>query len=919
MNFPTGIVTFLFTDIEGSTRLWEEFPDAMRSALARHDRLLTEAILEDGGLVVKSRGEGDSFFAVFSREQDAVCAAVAIQRALLAEKWKTPRPLRVRMALHTAEAELRDGDYYGPAVNRCARLRGIAHGGQTLLSAETAQRVRNRLPEGTSLRDLGWHRLKDLARAEQVFQLLHRDLPGEFAALRSIDTFPNNLPIFLNSFIGREREMAEVRELLQAPATRLVTLTGPGGSGKSRLAIQVAGELIEQFSEGVWFVELAALANASFIIPKIAAVLGIREEPGREWIDTLCDRIAAHHTLLILDNCEHLITASAQVAEKLLQVAGGLKILATSQEILRVPGEVIYSVPSLTIPPESAPLTIDSLSQYEAIRLFVDRAVSADPGFVLNERNARTIAQICQRLDGIPLALELAAARLRVITLDQIASRLDDRFRLLTAGSRTAMPRHQTLRATMDWSYDLCSEPEKALWRHIAVFARGFALDAAETVCADKTIPASLVLECLNALVEKSIVLHVEDASGGTRYRQLSTLVEYGRARMVEAGEAATLHNKHRDFFVGLAERAEPELRRSEQAQWLDRLEAEIDNLRAAIGWSLDSRAVESALTLAGALAYFWLIRAHVAEGKTWLTQALNVSHSRTAARAKALNALGILSYTQGDYGMADTSYRETLAIQRELGNKSGAAHALNNLGNIALIQGNYQRAKDYYEEALISQREVTRTPLLPIILGNLGNVFTRLGAFEQAGTLYNEALALQREEGDKWGMAYVLSNLGEVSELRGDLDLARKQYEESLALRYDISDKLGIAMIKASLGHLASHTRDFGRADTLLKEGLTTCNEIGDRQMIVTVLQYFAELWIDQAQAFYRAVRMLSAVSALRAAMGAPFVPSLRTEFDTALDSCRAGLSVAEFDEAWQTGSKWTFEQAIQKAFNVE
>jgi class 3 adenylate cyclase len=498
-ELPTGTVTFLFTDIEGSTRLWETHPHGMRRALARHDALAADIVARHDGVLVKPRGEGDSLFCVFDRATDALTAACALQRALLAEPWhdyakaegerqKTPAvfSLRVRMALHTGEANQRDGDYYGPAINRCARLRAIGHGGQVLLSGVTFDLVRDHLPPRVTLEDRGQHGLKDLERRpEQVYQVRHPDLPAEFPPLKSQNNLPNNLPMQVTSFVGRDREMAEIKRHLVH--SRLVTLTGSGGTGKTRLSLQVAADLLDAFRDGAWLVELAPLSEPNLVPQTAATALGVREEPGRAIAQTLIDYLRDKTLLLVLDNCEHVLDAAAQLTHAVLTGDSGVRILASSREALGIAGEQTYRVPSLSVPDPNQRPSLESLSQYVAVRLLIDRALLSQPAFTVTNNNAPAVAQICFRLDGIPLAIELAAARVKAMPVEKIAERLDDRFRLLTGGSRTALPRHQTLRASIDWSYDLLDEKEKVLLRRLSVFAGGWTLETAEKVCSDPT------------------------------------------------------------------------------------------------------------------------------------------------------------------------------------------------------------------------------------------------------------------------------------------------------------------------------------------------------------------------------------------------------------------------------------------------
>ncbi len=500
-NLPTGTVTLLFTDIEGSTQLLHALRDQYALVLADQRAILRAAFDQWAGCEIDT--QGDAFFVAFARATDAVNAVVQAQRNLAAHAWTDGVTVRVRMALHTGEAMLATTGYVGIDVHRAARICSAGHGGQVLLSQTTRDLVEEALPNGVALRDLGEHRLKDLKRPEHVYQLVIADLPADFAPLKSLDAHPHNLPIQLTSFIGREQEMARVKELLEG--ARLLSLTGSGGAGKTRLALQVAADLIDEFPDGVWFVELAPLTDAGLIPQTVASLLGLREEAGRPVMTMLSDYLRAKTTLLLLDNCEHLIDACAKFADTILHVAPKIKILATSREALGIAGETAYRVPSLSLPPPQLPISnYQSLNQYESVRLFIDRALAVQPDFSVTNANAPALAQICHRLDGIPLALELAAARVKSLSVEQIAVRLDDRFRLLTGGSRTALPRQQTLRAAIDWSHSLLTEEERVLLRRLSVFAGGWTLDAAQAVCGCDPVRADDVLDLLARLVDKS-------------------------------------------------------------------------------------------------------------------------------------------------------------------------------------------------------------------------------------------------------------------------------------------------------------------------------------------------------------------------------------------------------------------------------
>ena len=581
IDLPTGTVTFLFTDIEGSTHLLQQLGDDYAGVLAQHQRLLRDAFGENGGHEVDT--QGDSFFIAFGGARDAAAAAIAAQRAIATHPWPEGVSLRVRMGLHTGEAAIReDGGYVGIDVHRSARICSAGHGSQILLSQATRSLIENELPEGASLQSLGEHRLKDLQHPEQIFQLSHRDLPSDFPPLKSLDDLPNNLPIQLTSFIGRESEIAEVEGLLAE--TRFLTLTGSGGCGKTRLGLQVAAGLVEQFPDGVWVVELASLSDPDLVPQETASVLGVREGQSGSLMDTLLNYLKSRGMLLMLDNCEHLIDACRTLADTLLRSCPNLKILAASREALGIAGERAWRVPSLSLPdPQNLEtLKASTLTQYEAVRLFIDRAVAVQSSFAVTERNASALAQLCHRLDGIPLALELAAARAKVLSVEEISARLDDRFRLLTGGSRTALPRQQTLRSAIDWSYNQLSEKERVLFNRTSVYMGGWTLAAAEAICAGGEIEEYNILDLLTSLVDKSLVVTKEE-EGRTRYYLLETVRQYARDKLLESGEGVDLRNHHLEWYLDLAERSEPGLRGPDQVEWQKRLEIEHDNLRTAL------------------------------------------------------------------------------------------------------------------------------------------------------------------------------------------------------------------------------------------------------------------------------------------------------------------------------------------------
>lgn len=569
------------TDIEGSTRLWDEHPSEMEHALQRHDEMAAEIIALRDGVLVKRRGEGDSLFAVFDRPSEAAAAALEFQHMLLAEPEDGVTPLRVRTAIHTGEAEHRDGDYFGPSVNRCARLRAIAYGGQILLSRTAFDLAQDNLPPDASVLPLGEVKLRDLDRPEEVFQLLHPRLPADYPRPRSVRANPNNLPAQPSSFVGRGRELATLERMIERD--RLVTITGPTGSGKTRLALQAGVDLLDRFREGVWLVELAAVADEARVPQVVAEALGVSIASGESEMDAICEHLRSRTVLLILDNCEHLLLACAQLIDRVLRACAGVRILATSQFTLGIGGEQGLRILSLSMPEGLIRPSVENLSQFEAVRLFVDRATEARSTFEVTNQNAPAVAEICDRLDGIPLAIELAAARINVLTAEQIAERLDDRFRLLTGGSRTAMPRHQTLQAAVDWTYDLLSEDERTLFQRLSVFRGGWTLDAAQEVCICEHVDGYLVLDLMGQLADKSLV-HVQETGGVARYYLLETLRYYAWTRMEESGGVDALCGRHAAYYAQwmVSQRGYPD---DQPTEYTAVLRPEAENLQAMLEW----------------------------------------------------------------------------------------------------------------------------------------------------------------------------------------------------------------------------------------------------------------------------------------------------------------------------------------------
>ena len=685
---PTGTVTLLLADVEGSTRLWESQPKEMTAALARLNSIVSDVIAAHDGVRPVEQGEGDSFVAAFARASDALAAALEMQRAPLA-------PIRLRIGLHTGEIQLRDeGNYAGPTINRTARLRDLGHGGQTLLSGATESLVLDGLPCGAWLSDLGTYALRDLPRPERVIQLCHPDVVNEYPPLRVSKTITSQrLPAQLTSFVGRDAELAQVRGLLSE--NRLLTLTGAGGAGKTRLAIEVAGRLSGEFADGVWCVDLAPLTDPELVPLTVARAFGLPDQPGRSTMDILIRFVADRQMLVVLDNCEHLLDASATLVNELLGAAAGLTLLATSREPIGVAGEVSWRVPSLSLADE-------------ALELFTDRARRARPDFTVADDNAAVVAEICTRLDGLPLAIELAAARVRALSLAEILDSLHDRFRLLTGGARTAVPRQQTLRASVDWSHALLSEPERVLFRRLAVFQAGFDFDAAQTVASDGEVERYQVLDQLTLLVDKSLVV-AENASGRTRYRLLETVRQYAQEKLGESGEADAVRASHRDHFTKMAALLDAPAG-SNYEQLLEQAETEIDNLRAAFARSRENSDIELALTLASSLQPLWQARGRLREGLGWFDAALadldaNLPGVTPAVRARALADRATHAIRMGFADSLDQA-QQALAIARDVGDPALLARALTPCGYIAAFT-NPAVGHGYFAEAIELARSV--------------------------------------------------------------------------------------------------------------------------------------------------------------------------------------------------------------------
>jgi predicted ATPase/class 3 adenylate cyclase len=867
---PAGTITFLFTDVEGSTRVWLRNRETMGAALARHDDMIESLAAANGGHMVRPRGEGDSRFAVFTSASDAVTAACAIQVALVRERWPLDEPLRVRIAVHTGDVDVQAGDYYGPAVNHCARLRSVAHGGQILVSAVTAALVTEALPKGVQLRDLGVHQLEDLDELERIWQVVQPGVPAEFPTLATPQNrMGSNLSRQLTSFVGRERELAELQQLLRG--VPMLTLTGPGRVGKTRLAQHLAEAVLPEYPAGVWLVELDPVDNPGLVPAAVAGVVGMREEAGSALQDTLVAALQSRRLLLVLDNCEHLVQACAELAEMLLRSCPNLRVLATSREPLRVAGETTWRVPSLSVPSSLGDCPMDETVHSEAGRLFVERAQAALPAFLLTERNAWAVANICRRLDGIPLAIELAAARVRSFGIEQLSSRLDDRFEILVAGARTAPPRQQTLRAALDWSYELLLEPEQHLFERLSIFAGGWTPDAAEAVCGGDGIERPNVPMLLAQLVDRSLAVIEGEADGFTRYFFLDTLRQYARERLTARGGLQNTARRHLEYFLSLAEQAKPAFTGAEQVAWAEHLEREHENLRAALRWAIDSENADLGLRLAGALWRFWWAHGHLSEGRSWLAELLLPARRRGATPAfvaEALNGAGSLAIEQGDSGSAQELLEEGLGLFREWSDRRGMAWSLIGLGVAAQEQGDRGRATTLLEEGLALSRNADDSFAAAWALTALGNTARAQGDYRRAVPLVEEGLRLFRQLGATGASSWALNTLGDLASGVGDYQRATRLLEEALELARKVGGRIGVASAFMSLAAVARHQSDFARAKILLEEALVIGRDIGDRTAIMRSLTNLGGVARDQGD-YTRATTLLEESLALSRNLG--------------------------------------------------
>lgn len=787
-QLPTGTVTFLFSDIEDSTRLVEKLDtSAFRELIEQHHRLMRRAFADHGGI---ERGtQGDSFLAVFPKAPSAVAAAVKAQRSVAEAVWPGESEVQVRMGLHSGNAISGGDDYIGLDINRAARIASAAHGGQVLISDSTRALSEDNLPSGVTVRDVGVHRLKGIERPERLYQLVVEEMRSDFPPPRAAGPGVSRLPSRLTSFVGRQTDLVSVRSLLEG--SRLVTLIGPGGAGKTSLATELARTLEDSFAGGAWFVDLAPLDDSDFVASTIARRLGISEQAGISSLKAIEAHLASRQLLLVLDNFEHVL-AAAELVTAMLNAAPGLTVLVTSRRPLEVYGEQEYAVPPLPLP-DPTWADAERISTSDAVALFVERARIARPGFSVTEDNASSIAQICARLDGLPLAIELAASRIRILTPEEILSRLEERHSVLTERGRMQPRRHQTLEAAIDWSFDLAAPVEQDLLVRLSFFAGGFTYEAAEAVCNPHQELGIDTLDGVESLVVQSLLQHKE-IHGESRFEMLETVRDYGRTRLFSADHLEQLTRRHLEFFTGLVEGVELKLLGPEQGRWLDRIEADHANLRLALRNAVDTGEDEAGLRLASAIWRFWLQRGYLLEGRSWLEELLEMNPGvASLERARGFVALGGLTFWLFDSNKTEAAYESARGIFGEIGDDEGRAEAIFNLAYVPAMRNQLSDARGRFEASLEVAREVGLPHLIARNQIMLGILAVSTGDPSSAESYFEQAVRFFGQSGDRFHVAWATRGLGSARFALGQIDEARSAYLQGLRLYSEVRNLPGI------------------------------------------------------------------------------------------------------------------------------
>ncbi|HET9344026.1 MAG TPA: adenylate/guanylate cyclase domain-containing protein [Candidatus Eremiobacteraceae bacterium] len=904
---PTGTVTFLFSDIEGSTQRWERHQDAMRTAVARHEQIVNEAVTRHGGFVFKTLG--DAFCVAFATAPQAVGAAIDAQRALAEEDFELVDGLRVRIGLHTGHAEERNTDYFGPTVNRVARLMSIGHGGQVLLSATTRDLAHADLPKDTSLVDLGSHRLKDLTEPEHVWQLNGHGLPSEFPSLRSLNALPHNLPIKRTTFVGRERDVADVKDLLARH--HLLTLAGSGGVGKTRLAVQAGAEILDRFPDGVWFVDLAPISDAELVASVTSQVLGISQKVGNRVDESIPPWLEHKKLLLIFDNCEHVLETVAALAVSILRAAPDVRILSTSRQVLGIGDEEVLRLRSLEVPHQTD-VTPSKVLEFGSVGLFVDRARSVDKSFALTDNTAPIVADICRRLDGIPLAIELAAARVKVLSIPNLAKRLDERFKVLTGGSREVLPRQKTLSALIDWSYDLLDPKEQLLFRNLGIFAGGFGLEAATSVCGAEGSDEIDVLDLLASLTDKSLV--IADTSGEhERYHLLESTRAYALDKLTASNQRDRMARRHAEFFRDKAQ-ATAERYNTEFFSWPAEVELDLDDYRGALEWTLtQGNDATVGGTIAGQLSSMWR-RGLAVEGRYWILLALErVDESEQPwVAARLWHALGVQSAGKQKLEAAERAVR----LFESVGDVRWAGYARISLGRALLDMGRYEEASQEYSRALSAVRASGDRLRAAICLHALASVEWMVGDRGRAGDLFAESLAAHQACGDEEGTAQVQADMAEFEFAEGHPDQAlRLASRAAETLRGKNARSSSFIHVNIAVYHIALGDSNGGRQSA--REGLHLARQARVEQSIANGLQHLALISALRGESG-PAAQLLGYVDAQNKLLGLERQFTEKWSYERLTAALRDKLGDAEIAAFAAEGVAWSEDQAFEEALKV-
>ncbi len=907
---PTGTVTFFFSDIEGSTQRWELHREAMRDALSWHDAIVQAAIERHAGQVFKT--VGDAFCAVFSRAPDAVAAALDAERSLAARDFSNIDGLRVRVALHTGHSEERNGDYFGPAVNRVARLLSIGHGGQVLVSGVTTELAQDEMPAQSSLRDLGLQRLRDLTYPEQVYQLCAPDLPVEFPPLRSLDELPNNLPLQVTSFVGREPEIAALKERLAK--ARLLTLVGAGGIGKTRLSLQVGADVLDDYEDGVWFVELAPIRDAQSLPDAVASVFNVNAGEGRSATEASVNYLKRKKALVIFDNCEHLVEAAARMIDAIIRGCPHVRVIASSRQGLDIAGETVHRVASLTLPEAGQRLTTEAALEYGSIALFVDRAQAASDSFSLTDENVEHVIRIARRLDGIALALELAASRVKVMNVASLADRLNERFRILTGGSRTALPRQQTMRALIDWSYDLLSEKERALFERLAVFAGGWTLEAATAVCSDDLVEDWEVLDVLSALVDKSLA--VVDLSGrDERYRLLESTRQYALEKIESSGEFDRFAFRHASFVAQMATAADAGSAKRPIQTFLTTIEPEVDNIRAALAWTIVERHdIALGCTIVGSLGNFWRDLS-AGEGERWIRIATQSAQTDVPleVQARLFRAFGEVDTT------ADPRVFESASRARELydglGRRGESALATRLMGFYLIRQDENAAALPYLQDALAVFREVGDERWTGRTLSDIATALWLTGEVAQAREMYAQALSAARSFGDDRELRRAAMNMAESEFASGDAEGALKRAFEAGTIGNEKSH-----LVAGLITNIAAYELFLGKTDDARVHARASLRMARDMQIMAQTflcLQHLAGVAARDGD-YKRSARLLGRVGAFYVSINAKRELTEQITYDQTLALLREHVPEDELTMLMADGATMTEDQAIEEGLAI-